>query len=220
MSYENSATRRSSGNGWKIFGISMLVGAIIIAIFGYNLTLGSRNVLVRHNNNLEGTFAGINNAAQKRADIVPNMVSVVDRFAKQEKDVTIGATEARAKATSITLPQNATPEQIEAFGKAQQEMSGALGRLLAVSERYPDLKSDKLFLDLQAQLKESETQMSGARAAYIRAVQSYNVNVESCPFACVAAMMFGYQKKPQLDFGPDAAQRRAAPPKVEFNKKD
>jgi LemA protein len=202
--------------GW----IATTLIAVVVVVGGlyWSLYVSGRNVLVRHNNQLELTFGGINNAAQKRADLIPNLVRVVEKYAAQEKDVFIGVTNARSKATSITLPENATPEQIEAFGKAQAELSGALGRLLAVSENYPNMKSDAQFLNLQKELRDAEVQMSGARSNYMRAVRGYNNNVESWPWNAVAAKAYGFEKKPQLDFGPDAAQRRAAPPTVEFGK--
>lgn len=213
------------GNPWNEntndgFQWGKYVPWVIVAFLTWTWTVSARNVLVRHSNEVEATFAGINNAAKKRADLIPNLVATVERFAQQEKDVFVGVTKARADATKLTLPENATPEQLQQFAQAQSQLSGALGRLLAVAENYPQLKSDTSFLNLQKELKDAEMQMSAARARYISAVKGYNVNVESCPNACIAASLFGFQKKPQLEFGSaeEAQKMRNEPPKVDFKK--
>jgi LemA protein len=206
----------SSGFQWGKYIPWAILALLVFLVWTW--TVSARNVLVRHSNEVEATFAGINNAAKKRADLIPNLVATVERFAQQEKDVFVGVTQARASATKITLPENATPEQLEKFAQAQSQLSGALGRLLAVVENYPQLKSDTSFLNLQKELKDAEMQMSAARARYIGAVKGYNVNVQSCPNACIAASLFGFQAKPQLDFGENAEQNRNTPPKVDFKK--
>ena len=155
------------------------------------------------------------NQYQRRADLVPNLVNTVKGFAEQEKSVLLGVTNARAKVGSL----QATPELLnnpEAFAKfqaAQGELSGALLRLLVVSENYPQLKSDANFRDLQAQLEGTENRIAIARNGYIKAVQEYNVAVRSFP-SNLTAMAFGYKPKP--NFAVDNEKEISKPPTVDF----
>jgi LemA protein len=155
------------------------------------------------------------NQYQRRADLIPNLVNAVKGFAAQEKEVLLGVTNARAKVGSI----QATPELLnnpEAFAKfqaAQGELSGALSRLLVVSENYPQLKSDANFRDLQAQLEGTENRIAVARNRYIKSVQEYNVTVRSFP-SNLTAMAFGYKAKPTFTVENEKAISQA--PKVDF----
>ena len=164
---------------------------------------------------IKSSWSEVLNQYQRRADLIPNLVNTVKGFAAQEKDVLLGVTNARAKVGSI----QATPELInspEAFAKfqaAQGELSGALSRLLVVSENYPQLKSDANFRDLQAQLEGTENRIAVARNRYIKAVQEYNVTVRSFP-SNLTAMMFGYKTKP--NFTVENEKELAKPPKVDF----
>ena len=134
------------------------------------------------------------NQYQRRADLIPNLVNTVKGYAQQEQTVLIGVTEARAKATSIKVDAN-DAESLKKFQQAQGELSGALSRLLVVSENYPQLKSDQNFRDLQAQLEGTENRITVARNRYIQAVQDYNVTVRSFP-TNLTAMIFKYAAKP------------------------
>ena len=157
------------------------------------------NTLQSTDEQIKAGWAEVLNQYQRRADLVPNLVSVVKGFAAQEKDVLLGVTNARSRVGGI----QATPELINdpaAFSKfqsAQGELSGALSRLLVVAENYPQIKSDANFRELQAQLEGTENRITVARNRYIKAVQEYNVVVRSFP-SNLTAMVFSFQVKPSL----------------------
>ena len=152
------------------------------------------------------------NQYQRRADLIPNLVNTVKGYAQQEQAVLIGVTEARAKATSIKVDAN-DAESLKKFQQAQGELSGALSRLLVVSENYPQLKSDQNFRDLQAQLEGTENRITVARKRYIDTVQNYNVTIRQFPVN-LTAMMFGYKVKPNFTVENEA--QIAKPPSVDF----
>ena len=164
---------------------------------------------------IKSSWSEVVNQYQRRADLIPNLVNTVKGFAAQEKDVLLGVTNARAKVGSI----QATPELLnnpEAFAKfqsAQGELSGALSRLLVVTENYPQLKSDANFRDLQAQLEGTENRITVARNRYIKAVQEYNVTVRSFP-SNLTAMVLGYKVKP--NFTVENEKEISSAPKVDF----
>lgn len=164
---------------------------------------------------IKASWAEVLNQYQRRADLIPNLVNTVKGYAAQEQTVLLGVTEARARVGSI----QATPELVndpQAFAKfqaAQGELSSALGRLLLVSENYPQLKSDANFRDLQAQLEGTENRITVARKRYIEAVQEYNVAVRSFP-TNLTAMLFGYAVKPS--FTVENEKAISAPPAVDF----
>ena len=153
------------------------------------------------------------NQYQRRADLIPNLVNTVQGYAAQEKSVLVGVTEARAKATSINV--NAGDEEsLKKFQKAQGELSGALSRLLVVSENYPQLKSDQNFRDLQAQLEGTENRITVARNRYIKTVQDYNVSVRTFPNS-LTAMAMGWKVK--ANFAVDDEKAMSAPPAINFD---
>ena len=164
---------------------------------------------------VKASWSEVLNQYQRRADLVPNLVNTVKGYAQYEQDTLLAVTNARAKATGIT----ATPELVNdpaAFAKfeaAQRELSGALSRLLVVVEKYPDLKANAGFRDLQAQLEGTENRITVARNRYIGAVQAYNVSVRSFPNN-LTAMVFGYKVKPNLTVADEKAI--AVPPVVNF----
>jgi len=182
--------------------------ALCLAGCGYN-------AFQRNDELVKSSWSEVLNQYQRRADLIPNLVNTVKGFAAQEKEVLLGVTNARAKVGGI----QATPELInspEAFAKfqaAQGELSGALSRLLVVSENYPQLKSDANFRDLQAQLEGTENRIAVARNRYIKAVQEYNVAVRSFP-SNLTAMAFGYKTKP--GFTVENEKEVSKPPKVDF----
>ena len=173
------------------------------------------NTLQTADEQIKSSWAEVLNQYQRRADLVPNLVNVVKGYAAHEKEVLTRVTEARAKVGSV----QATPELVnnpEAFAKfqaAQGELSGALSRLLLVSENYPQLKSDANFRDLQTQLESTETRIAAARNGYIKAVQAYNVTVRSFP-SNLTAMVFGYTVK--ANFAVENEKAIAKPPTVDF----
>ena len=164
---------------------------------------------------VKASWSEVLNQYQRRADLVPNLVSTVKGYAKYEQDTLVAVTNARSKATSI----NATPELVndpQAFAKfeaAQKELSGALSRLLVVVEKYPDLKANAGYRDLQAQLEGTENRITVARNRYIGAVQAYNVSVRSFPNN-LTAMVFGYSVKANFTVADEKAL--AVPPTVNF----
>ena len=167
---------------------------------------------------VKAAFAEVLNQYKRRADLIPNLVATVQGYAQQEKDVFIGVTQARAKATSLNVSPEMVndPAAMQKFQQAQSELSGALGRLLVVAENYPQIKSDANFRDLQAQLEGTENRITTARNRFIKAVQEYNVLARQFP-TNLTAMLFGYKEKPS--FTVEDEKSIAVPPKVDFGKK-
>jgi len=156
-------------------------------------------------------WADVQNEYQRRADLVPNLVATVKGYAAQEKSVLIGVTEARAKATSIQVsPDDLTnPAKVQQFGAAQGELSQALGRLLMVTENYPDLKSNQNFLALQSQLEGTENRITIARRDYNEAVRAYNTRIRTFPDAIGAKIFYG--AKPMAPFEATTPRAQTAP---------
>jgi len=180
----------------------------IIALWGINVY----NNLVEHQEGVENAWSQVENQYQRRADLVPNLVNTVKGYAKHEQETFVQAMEARAKATQITIdPSNVTPQQLAEFQAAQGELSQALGRLLAVSERYPELKANENFRDLQSQLEGTENRCTIARQQFNDTAKEYNVLVRRFPGNIIAAI-FGFEKKPYFEAEEDAKKA----PKVEF----
>jgi LemA protein len=161
---------------------------------------------------VKSAWSEVVNQYQRRADLIPNLVKTVQGFAAQEQAVLIGVTEARARATQINVDAN-DPGSLQQFQAAQGELSGALSRLMVVVEKYPELKSDQNFRDLQAQLEGTENRIAVARNRYIQSVQEYNVTVRSFP-SNLTAMVFGYKVKP--NFTVENEKEISKPPKVDF----
>ncbi len=160
-------------------------------------------------------WAEVENQYQRRTDLIPNLVETVQGYAKQEKDVLTAVTEARAKATAIHVDAAdlTDPEKVKQMQDAQNTLSGALGRLLSVSENYPELKSNQNFLALQAQLEGTENRIAVARKDYIGAVQAYNIELRTFP-GVIWASTFFRSAKPMAEF--TATQGAEAAPKVKF----
>jgi LemA protein len=160
-------------------------------------------------------WADVQNNYQRRADLIPNLVATVQGYAKQEKDVLTAVVEARAKATQVRIDpsQLSDPEKLKQFQDAQNQLSGALGRLLAISENYPDLKSNQNFLALQSQLEGTENRIAVARRDYIEAVRAYNTELKTFPGVLWAATFFR-SNKPMAEFA--ANEDAQKPPQVKF----
>jgi LemA protein len=187
---------------------AVLLVALLASGCGYN-TLQTQDEAIK------AAWAEVVNQYQRRADLIPNLVSTVKGYAAQEERVLVGVTEARARATSIQLTPEMLddPEALAKFQAAQGELSGALKSLLAVSENYPELKSDQNFRDLQAQLEGTENRITVARNRYIEAVQAYNGTVRKFP-TNLTAMAFGHSLKPT--FTAENEAEIARPPEVQF----
>jgi LemA protein len=188
----------------------LLVGSVVALLSGcgYNRIQGQDETV-------KAAWSDVISQYQRRADLVPNLVATVKGYAEQEKSVLLGVTEARAKVGTI----QATPELVndeaafKKFQAAQGELSSALKSLIAVSENYPQLKSDQNFRDLQAQLEGTENRIAVARTRYIDAVREYNVTIRSFP-SNLTAMIFKYQTKPNFTVENEAVI--AKPPTVDF----
>ena len=189
---------------------------LVLAALGMALSgCGAINTIPTLQEQARSAWGEVQNQYQRRADLIPNLVETVKGYAQQEKDVLIGVTEARAKATSVRVDasQLTDPEKVKQFQDAQNQLSGALGRLLAVSEAYPDLKSNANFLALQSQLEGTENRIAVARRDYIDAVREYNLSLRTFPTMIWAKTVFA-GNKPMAEFtATDAAQ---APPQVKF----
>ena len=191
---------------------------ILVTFLSLTLAGCGYNTFQQGDEQVKASWSEVLNQYQRRADLIPNLVETVKGYAQQEKDVLLGVTEARARVGSI----QATPELLndpEAFARwqaAQSQLSGALSRLMLVVEKYPDLKSDANFRDLQTQLESTETRIAGARNQYINAVRAYNVSVRSFPNN-LTAMVFGYKPKP--NFAVENEKAISTPPKVDFGTK-
>jgi len=191
----------------RVFRVALLaVASVFLSACGYN-TLQVQDETVK------SAWSEVVNQYQRRADLIPNLVNTVKGFAAQEQAVLIGVTEARAKATQVQVNAD-DPESLRQFQAAQGEVSSALSRLMVVVEKYPELKSDQNFRDLQAQLEGTENRITVARNRYIQAVQDFNVTVRQFP-TNLTAMVFGYKVKPNFTVENEAAIAR--PPTVDFS---
>lgn len=182
--------------------------AVVAAIFLY----ATYNGLVNKEEGVNTAWAHVETQYQRRADLIPNLVNTVKGYAAHERQTLDEVTEARAKATSINLSvDELTPENMAAFQQAQADVRSALGRLVAVAEQYPDLKANRNFLELQAQLEGTENRIAVARKDFNEAAQRYNVAVRRFP-AVLVAKLFGFRQKPYFE----AAEGAAVAPQVQF----
>ena len=189
-----------------LHAIALVLMASLLSGCGYN-TIQVQDEATK------SAWSEVVNQYQRRADLIPNLVNTVKGFAAQEQAVLVGVTEARAKATQVQVNAN-DPASLQQFQAAQGELSSALSRLMVVVERYPELKSDQNFRDLQAQLEGTENRITVARNRYIQAVQDYNVTIRKFPVN-LTAMIFGYDVKPNFTVENEAAI--AKPPTVDFS---
>lgn len=198
-----------------ISSLSRLRAVVVAALVGLSLAGCGYNTIPTAEENAKAKWADVQNQYQRRADLIPNLVSTVQGYAKQEKDVLTSVIEARSKATSIQVSADdlSDPAKVKQFQDAQNQLSGALGRLIAVSEAYPDLKSNANFLALQSQLEGTENRIAVARRDYVEAVKDYNLTLATFPSIIWAKTIFA-GKKPMAAFtASDEAQK---PPQVKF----
>jgi LemA protein len=186
---------------------------LVVALAGLTAGCGVQSI-PKAENAVGGAWAEVENQYQRRADLVPNLVSTVKGYAAHEQETLQAVVDARARATGVTLTVNElTPEKLQKFEEAQGQLKSALGRLLAVSENYPNLKADGAFRDLQAQLEGTENRIAIARRRYIEAVQGFNDLVTVPPSSWTNSIF--YKKQPKAQFqatAPDAAKA----PQVKF----
>ena len=167
------------------------LSALALVVLGLS-ACGNINAIPTQDEAVKAAWSQVLNQYQRRADLIPNLVETVKGYARQEQQVLTLVTEARAKATQMTFPADilSNPDAFHAFEQNQAALGGAIGRLLAVSEQYPDLKSNQNFLSLQSQLEGTENRIAVARRDYIEAVQAYNTTLRTIPGRWVAAFLY------------------------------
>jgi LemA protein len=202
----------------KKFGIGcgavVIILIVILVIAGFAIG-GSYNRIVKLDQNVNEKWAQVQNVYQRRADLIPNLVSTVSGAANFEKSTLIAVTQARASVGQVKLDPNKAPTdaaQLQQFQQAQGQLSNALSRLLVVSEQYPELKANQNFLSLQAQLEGTENRISVERGNFNEAVKEYNTVVRSFPTVFFAGML-GFSPRPFFNAQPDADKA----PKVNFD---
>jgi LemA protein len=195
--------------------ISRLRTFVAVLCLGFSLAGCGYNTIPTLEEQAKARWGDVQNQYQRRADLIPNLVATVQGYAKQEKDVLTSVVEARAKATQtrIDASQLTDPDKLKQFQDAQNQLSGALGRLLAITENYPDLKSNANFLALQSQLEGTENRISVARRDYIEAVRAYTTALRTFPTVLWAKTAFS-GSKPMAEF--TAAEGAQTPPQVKF----
>ncbi len=192
---------------WIIIIVIVVVGFLI-----YGWFKGSYNSMVTLSESVDKQWADVENVYQRRADLIPNLVSTVKGYASHEKETLEGVINARAKATSTTINAgNLTPDKIAAFQQAQDGLSSALSKLMVVVERYPELKANQNFLELQAQLEGTENRISVERRKFNESARAYNTFIKLFP-KNMLANMFGFTDKPYFK----AQEGSETAPKVEF----
>ena len=188
--------------------IIIIVVIALLAIWGVT----GYNGLVTMDENVSGQWSNVETQYQRRADLIPNLVNTVKGYASHEKETLESVVEARSKATQMTVDANdLTPEKLAEYQKAQGAVTSALGKLLAITENYPDLKANQNFLELQAQLEGTENRISTERTRYTDMVRDYNAMIRRFP-ASIIAGIGGFDKKPQ--FTAEAGAEKA--PEVKF----
>jgi LemA protein len=195
--------------------MSRIRAVLVAVVLGLTVSACGYNTIPTYEEQAKAKWADVQNNYQRRADLIPNLVATVQGYAKQEKDVLTAVVEARAKATSVKIDasQLTDPDKLKQFQDAQNQLSGALGRLLAVSENYPDLKSNQNFLALQSQLEGTENRITVARRDYIESVRVYNTELKTFPGLLWASTVFR-GNKPMAEFA--ASDTAQTPPQVKF----
>jgi LemA protein len=184
-------------------GIILILALVILSVVW---GVGIYNGLVSKQEGVQKAIGNVQTAFQKRADLIPNLVATVKNYAEYEGSTLTAVVEARAKATSVTLdPNNLTEESLKIYMDAQNELKGALNRLLVTVEQYPDLKANQNYLDLQSQLEGCENSIANARREWQEAVRTYNTAVRKFP-ANIIAGMFGFEKSPYFEASEEAQQ--------------
>jgi LemA protein len=186
-------------------GLLAAVVAVLFSSCGYNK-------MVTMEEQVTSSWAQVENVYQRRVDLIPNLVNTVKGYAAHEKETLEGVIEARSKATSVNIdPTKLTPESIQQFNQAQEGLSSALSRLMVVVERYPDLKANQNFLDLQAQLEGTENRITVERQKFNETTQQYNAYIRKFP-QIIYAGWFGFEKKSYFEAQPGAEKA----PEVKF----
>ena len=189
---------------------TIIIIAAIVAIVGY--CMSSYNSLVGQDEAVGTAWSNVENQYQRRVDLIPNLVNTVKGYASHEKETFEAVVSARAKATQTTVGiDDLTPEKIAAYQKAQGELGSALGRLLAITENYPELKANENFKELQAQLEGTENRISTERHKFNEVAKTYNTSIRRFPKNIIASM-FGFEKRPYFE----AQEGAEKAPEVKF----
>ena len=194
---------------------SRLRAVVAVVVLGLAVSACGYNTIPTLEEQAKAKWGDVQNNYQRRADLIPNLVATVQGYAKQEREVLTSVIEARAKATQVRVDANqlTDPEKLKQFQDAQNQLSGALGRLIAVSENYPDLKSNQNFLALQSQLEGTENRIAVARRDYIEAVRVYNTELRTFPGVIWASTLYSAHKPMETFTIIEGAQ---TPPQVKF----
>lgn len=190
---------------------------LLVSAFAVFLSACGMQSIPTQKNEVEASLAEITNQYKRRADLIPNLVSTVKGYASHEKDTLQGVTEARAKATQLTVDASSlTPEKLANFRKVQGDLSMALGKLMSIAENYPQLKADTQFRDLQAQLEGTENRITVARNRYIVTVKDFNNLVSVPPTSWTNSILYHNEKMPQWDVSAAEKEQVQKAPEVKF----
>ena len=184
--------------------ILLVVGAVLVGLFLW--FQGNYNNMVKMDEGVQAAWSQVENVYQRRADLIPNLVATVKGYATHEQQTLEGVVSARSKATQITVDaDNLTPDNLAKYQKAQGELGAALGKLLAITENYPELKANENFMSLQSQLEGTENRIAVERKKFNEAARNYNTVIRQFPKNIVASM-FGFEKKPYFEAQEGAEQ--------------
>jgi len=198
---------KSIKKSWIVIGV-----IIVLILIMYSSFKGSYNSMVTMEENVTAQWAQVENVYQRRADLIPNLVATVQGYADFEKETLQGVIEARSKATSVTIdPTNMNPATLQQFQAAQDGLGSALSKLMVVVERYPELKANQNFMDLQAQLERTENRIAVERRNFNTAAQGFNTYIRQFP-KNILASLFGFEKRAYFT----AIEGAESAPKVEF----
>lgn len=189
-------------------GKGIIVSALLVLVIGATAvfwTKGEYNAMVTRDESVKTAWSQVENQYQRRADLIPNLVNTVKGYAQHERETLESVIAARAKATSVTIdPSHLTPAQLQNFQTAQGDLSSALSRLMVVMERYPDLKANENFKELQAQLEGTENRISVERKRFNETAQAYNTYIRSFP-ATILAGIFNFEQRPYFTATPGSS---------------
>lgn len=190
----------------------ILLSVIAIVIISFFWGISSYNSLVTSREDVNSQWSNVENQYQRRSDLIPNLVQTVKGYAAHESSTLEGVVAARAKATQVTIdPTKLTPEKLQEYQAAQGQVSSALGKLLMITENYPDLKANQNFLDLQVQLESTENRIAVERNRFNEIAKSYDITIQHFPKSIIA-LLFGFEKKPYFE----AAKGSENAPAVKF----
>ena len=193
-------------NTWIIITVILVIAIAVV------YSISSYNSLVSQEESVSTAWSNVENQYQRRADLIPNLVNTVKGYAAHEKETLDAVVSARSKATQAQISiDDLTPEKLQAYQRAQGEIGAALGRLLAITENYPDLKANENFQALQAQLEGTENRISVERRKFNETAKAYNTNIRRFPKNIIAGL-FGFEKRPYFE----ASEGTETAPKVKF----